>query len=323
MTPLALAIIGGGYWGTTLRRVFGAAANVSVRGVCEPDASRRAAIAAGTTVFESVEEVLARDDVEAVAIATPPATHYDLAAAALRAGKHCWVEKPLSLRAGDARRLVDAARLAGRTLFVDETFLYDPLVQQAKQWIDTGRLGRLYHLSFERLGPGRIRNDSDVWWNSAPHDLAILRYLVPEPVEHLRVERAAYVQAGIADVATATACFRSGISAHIYVSWLAPLRVASLTVVGSTGMLHYQGRFGQRALQRFEYEVTQPPTEHDNVLPIAKFAAAETVHGGAEEPLARAVQAFVRAVRSGAPAPSSGEHSLAVVELLERGSAAF
>ena len=111
-----------------------------------------------------------------------------------------------------ARYAWDLAARQHRTLFVDETFLYDPLVQRAREWIAAGRLGRLLHLSFERLGMGRIRRDSDVWWNSAPHDVSILRYFVPEEVERVRVDTFTYLQPGVADMCVGTVRFVSGVS---------------------------------------------------------------------------------------------------------------
>jgi len=322
MTLLRLGIIGAGYWGEKLLRVFRNTDGVQVRVVCDQDARRCAAVAGEIDTVADVAALLRRDDVDAILVATPPSTHYVLAAAVLAAGKHCWVEKPLAMRAAEAHQLVESARQRRVTLFVDETFLYDPLLQQAKASIDAGRLGRVYHLSFERLGMGRIRRDSNVWWNSAPHDLAILRYLVPAAVEQVRVEGFAYLQPGIADIAVATVTLAGGVSAHVYLSWLSPLKVASIVVVGSQGMLHYEGRFGQRALHYFDYEVADPASVTDNVVPIPAFAASETITGGAEEPLALAAQAFVTSVRTGVPAPSAGEHSQRVVELLEAGAAA-
>ena len=320
MKPLGLGIVGAGYWGEKLLRVFRHTADVQVRTVCDSDPRRRAAIEAETAAVESLAELLGRTDVDAVVVATPPSSHYTLARAVLAAGKHCWVEKPLALHAVEARELVTMARRQRATLFVDETFLYDPLLQRAKSWIEDGRLGRLYHLSFERLGMGRIRRDSDVWWNSAPHDLSILCYLVPGAVEHVRLDRFTYVQPDIADIAVATATLSGGVSAHVYLSWLSPLKVASVLVVGSAGMLHYEGRFGQRALRFFDYEIADPATVSDNVVPIRNFAATETIEGGNEEPLALAAAAFVSSVRTGVAAPSAGEFSQRVVELLEAGS---
>jgi UDP-2-acetamido-3-amino-2,3-dideoxy-glucuronate N-acetyltransferase len=207
-------------------------------------------------------------------------------------------------------------------LFVDETFLYDPLVQRAQEWIRDGRLGRILHLSFERLGMGRIRRDSDVWWNSAPHDVSILRYFVPEEVESVRVEKFAYLQPDIADICVGTVRFVSGVSAHIYLSWLSPLKRASVVVVGTRGMLAYEGRFEQRALTFYDYAHPEPASVASNVVPIERFTAAETITGGKEEPLALSAAAFVDSVRTGRPAPSDGRHSLKVVEILAAGNPA-
>jgi predicted dehydrogenase len=316
--PLRVGIIGAGYWGEKLLRVFRGVDGVRVLVACDSDAQRRAALANDVEAVATTAEVL-RPDVDAVLVATPPASHYAVARQVLAAGKHCWVEKPLALRAAEARELVAMARARGRTLFVDETFLYDPLVQRAKSWIDAGRLGRLYHLSFQRLGMGRIRRDSNVWWNSAPHDLSILCYLVPDAVARVHVDAFSYVQPEIADMAVATVTLDGGVSAHLYLSWLSPLKVASIVAVGSAGMLHYEGRFGQRALRFFHYEVAEPAAVTGNVVPIPAVAATETISGGAEEPLALAAQAFVTSVRTGVAAPSAGEYSQRVVALLEAG----
>jgi predicted dehydrogenase len=320
MDALRLGIVGAGYWGEKLLRVFRTLDGVQVAAVCDSDARRRAAVGEEVETVGDTADLVRRADIDAVLVATPPSSHYAVAQQVLAAGKHCWVEKPLAMRAADARELVETARRRGLTLFVDETFLYDPLLQQAKAWIDAGRLGRLYHLSFERLGMGRIRRDSNVWWNSAPHDLSILCYLVPGAVESVRCEGFAYLQQGIADITVATVRLGGGVSAHIYLSWLSPLKVASIVVVGSQGMLHYEGRFGQRALRFFHYEVADPGTVTDNVVPIPTFEATETIKGGTEEPLALAAQAFVTSVRTGRPAASAGEYSRRVVELLEAGA---
>jgi predicted dehydrogenase len=319
LAPLRVGVIGAGYWGTKLIRVFNDACDMRVEAVWDLDPGRRAALA-GVELAAGIEALLGRTDVDAVVVATPPSTHAELARAVLESGKHCWVEKPLAMRARDASALVEIARARGLTLFVDETFLYDPLLQQAKAWIEAGRLGRLYHLSFERLGMGRIRRDSDIWWNAAPHDLAILLHLVPGRVEGLQVKRFAYLQPQLADIAIATLRLSGGISAHIHVSWISPLKAASIVVVGSAGMLHFEGRFGQRRLRFFEYRVADPRAVTDNVVPVESFAVTETIGGGEEEPLALAAEAFIRSVRTGVAAPSAGEYSQRVVELLEAGA---
>src|SRR5580765_1621774 len=202
--PLQIGIVGAGYWGKNLLRTFGRVPSARIAEICDldpkllesakkdhPDARTGTDLAA----------MLTRMDLDAIVVATPPSRHHGMALAALRAGKHVWVEKPLALAATDGRELVEAARAAGRTLFVDETFLYDPLVGEMKRIVEAGELGQVFHLSFERLGMGRIRRDSDVWWNSAPHDLSILLYLVPRRVVAARLHEHCYLQPGIADMA--------------------------------------------------------------------------------------------------------------------------
>lgn len=314
---LRVGLVGAGYWGANLLRVFRSLPGVQVLAVCDQDAACRAKL--DVEALSDPAELLRRDDIDAVLVATPPSTHFDIARQVLLAGKHCWVEKPLALHAAQARELVGLARRQSRMLFVDETFLYDPLIQTAKQWIDSGRLGRLFHLSFERTGMGRVRRDSNVWWNSAPHDLSILCYLVPGAVEQLHFEGFSHLQEGLADMSVATVRLQGGVSAHIYLSWLSPLKVASLVVVGSQGMLHYEGRFGARGLKFYEYEIADPAAVAGNLVPITRCEATETIQGGNEEPLVLAAEAFLESLRSGRPAPSAGEYSQRVVELLEAG----
>ena len=321
MTDLNIGLIGLGYWGNNLLRTFGRTAGARIAAVCDGVAAQREAAAKtlgeAVHVCDDAAALCADPAVDTVAVATPPSTHFEVARLALRAGKHCWVEKPLALRVAEARELVDLARTNGVTLFVDETFLYDPLIQQAKAWIAAGRLGRVYHLSFERLGMGRVRRDSNVWWNSAPHDLSILRYLAPADVASIRVEQFTYLQPELADMCVATVRLSDGVSAHVYLSWLSPVKAASVVVVGSKGMLQFEGRFGQRKLTFFDYTIADPATVKDNVVPISNFKPSEEIKGGDEEPLALAAAAFVRSIQTGVPAPSAGEYSARVVELLE------
>ncbi len=254
-------------------------------------------------------------------LATPPSRHHAMALAALRAGKHVWVEKPLALTTVEGAELVEVARRAERVLFVDETFLYDPLVHEMKQIIDQGGLGEVCHLSFERLGMGRIKRDSNVWWNSAPHDLSVLLYLVPRRVLHVRLHEHCYLQPGIADMVVADLELEGGVSAHIYLSWLHPEKTATVTVVGRERMLAYEGRFEKRGLTLYDYAIDR--TNGDGavgaapIIPISHFAARRLEVPAAAEPLALAAAHFVESVLGGREPLTSGARSLRVVEVLE------
>src|SRR5262249_39356440 len=190
VTRVDVAIVGLGYWGKNLLRTFARAPAARVAALCDVDATALARHAAEHPAADTVTDyaaLLRRDDVQAIVLATPPSRHHAMARAALAVGKHVWVEKPLALTAADGRELVDAAAQSGSVLFVDETFLYDPLVREMKRIIDGGGLGDVYHLSFERLGMGRIKRDSNVWWNSGPHDISVLLYLVPRLVKRVQL----------------------------------------------------------------------------------------------------------------------------------------
>jgi len=326
-----VALFGYGYWGRNLLRVFSAQPGVEVCAVIDCNAPQADGGSEKTPPFEKGGPggIYSDRAIDAVIIATPPSTHYELARAALEAGKHCWVEKPLAMSIAQGEELVRLAARSRSVLFVDETFLYDPLIRTAREWIRGGRLGTLQHLSFERTGMGRIRRDSDVWWNSAPHDLSILRYFSDAGVRSFRVDRFAHLQPGIADMCTAALRLDDGVSVHVYLSWLSPLKAASVIGVGTRGMFRYEGRFGQRSLTYYDYAVRLPPVAASQdappattTVPIDRFEASETVPGGGEEPLELAARAFLECVRTGATAPSDGVRSLRVLELLERGDRA-
>ncbi|HJQ73429.1 MAG TPA: Gfo/Idh/MocA family oxidoreductase [Gaiellaceae bacterium] len=319
---LNVGVVGLGYWGKNLLRTFGALPRARVTGLCDVDPARIAAFApehpgaCGSTDFAAFVQ---RDDVEAVVLATPPSRHHAMARAALEAGKHVWVEKPLALTAADGRDLVETAARHGRTLFVDETFLYDPLVREMKRIVDQGGLGDVYHLSFERLGMGRIKRDSNVWWNSAPHDVSILLHLVPRQVLHARLHEHAYLQPGIADVVVCDLELEGGVSAHVYLSWLHPEKTAKVIVVGRERMLAYEGRFEKRGLTLYDYELDMaaPAGDTAGIVPITRFAGQRLEIPAAAEPLALAAEHFADSILTGTEPLTSGARSLRVVEVLE------
>ena len=317
-----VAVAGLGYWGKNLVRTFAKAGAARVTGLCDLDAQQLGKFTdehPGARGTGDYDELLSWDDVDAVALATPPSRHHAMALAALRAGRHVWVEKPLALSVEDGTELVETARQCGRTLFVDETFLYDPLVREMKRIIDQGGLGDVYHLSFERLGMGRIKRDSNVWWNSAPHDVSILLYLVPRRVLEVRLHEHCYLQPGIADMAVCDLELEGGVSAHMYLSWLYPEKTAKVTVIGRERMLSYEGRFEKRGITLYDYAVE---AFHGNgkgaapIVPITHFAAHRLEVPAAAEPLALAAEHFLESVLEGTEPLTSGARSLRVVEVL-------
>jgi len=323
--PLQIGVVGAGYWGKNLLRTFGKLATARVAEICDLDpqlleAAKKDHPAARTG--SDLDAMLARTDLDAIVVATPPSRHHAMALAALRAGKHVWVEKPLALTAAEGRELVETAAAQKKTLFVDETFLYDPLVREMKRVIDAGELGDVFHLSFERLGMGRIRRDSNVWWNSAPHDLSILFYLLPRPVKTVQLYLNTYLQRGVADMAVCNLELEGGVTAHVYLSWLHPEKTATVTVVGRDRMLGYEGRFEKRAITLFDYAIdpSMPPAVSPGavpIVPITKFEGRKLDVPLGTEPLSAAAEHFVESIVAGREPLTSGARSLRVVEALE------
>ena len=317
--------MGAGYWGKNLLRTFGKLSSARVAEICDLDAKLLEAAKKdhpAARTGSDLDAMLARADLDAILVATPPSRHHAMALAALRAGKHVWVEKPLALTAAEGRELVATAAAGGKTLFVDETFLYDPLVREMKRVIDAGELGDVFHLSFERLGMGRIRRDSNVWWNSAPHDLSILFYLVPRPVKAVQLYLHTYLQPGVADMAVCDLELEGGVTAHVYLSWLHPEKTATVTVVGRDRMLGYEGRFEKRAITLFDYTIdpSLPPGASPGsapIVPITKFEGRKLDVPLGLEPLTSAAEHFVDSIRAGTEPLTSGARSLRVVETLE------
>ncbi len=323
---IRVAVVGAGYWGAHLLRVFQATEGFALTHVCDmrPEALHDAQVRYPHVVVESALSAVLRDPtIDAVVVATPPAAHVTIAEAALNAGKHVWVEKPLALTYTEGQRLVALAHAQRRALFVDETFLYDPLVEQLRVWLAAGAIGKPQHVTLERTGMGRIRRDSNVWWNSAPHDVSILHYVLNARVRAIAVFGYAFVQPGIADVVWASLQMEERLMAHIHLHWLFPEKKAPLTIVGERGMLRYEGRFEQRRLTRYGYrlgEVAPEIRRAANVIPIEQYQVEEEVYGDPVEPLTRASLAFREMIHSGDPAPSSGEQSLRTLAVLEAGA---
>lgn len=238
MPALAVAIIGAGYWGPNLVRNFSASPDWNVVAICDRDADRAARLAAGrpgVDVVTSTAELFARTDLDAVAIATPAATHAELALSALAAGLHVLVEKPLahSVEAGAA--MVEAAREAGRILMIDHTFCYTPAVSYIAGAIADGQLGDVLYVDSTRINLGLVQPDVNVFWDLAPHDLSILDRILPGGLEvgPVTATGADPLNTGKACLGNAILPLRGGASASVSVNWLSPTKIRTFVVGGS------------------------------------------------------------------------------------------
>lgn len=323
-----IGLVGAGYWGQKLLPKFLAAPQAAVKAVCDIHEGNRAEIQQkfpNIPTTASLDDLLASRDLDAVTIVTPPATHFALAKAALEAGKHVWIEKPLALDLDEGRQLVQLARARKNVLFVDHTFLYDPAVRMIRDLVQRGELGDIYHLFLQRLNLGRIKRDSNVWWNSAPHDASIVLYVLSGRPTGVNLHGYRYLQANLEDLNMAVIEMSDGVSAFVYHNWLYPENTAKLTVIGSKRLLIYEGKFDKRALTLYDYEVENCDASRLSLAELpttlaSKMIAERKLEGFRDqEPLVAAVEDFLESVRAGGEPVSNGDFSLKVLAVLEAG----
>ncbi len=240
---LNVAQIGVGYWGPNLLRNLVVSKDFNVKLVVDLSSERRDFVKSlypGVAVSADVDDVFGNADIDAVVIATPVASHFELAEKALRAGKHVLVEKPIAQSVLEVEQIKEIAEQKGLVAMVGHTFLYNAAVRYLKQLIDADELGQIRCIYSQRLNLGRIRSDVDALWNLAPHDISIIQYLLdnPTPVSVFK-QGMDYVQNSIDDMVFMDIVYPDKIMAHIHVSWLDPHKVRRTTIVGSRKMVVY------------------------------------------------------------------------------------
>ncbi len=255
--PLGVAVIGAGYWGPNLVRNFRASGDWSLRAVCDLDLARAHQVvgdAPGCDVTDDLAAVLSRDDVDAVAIATPARTHRGIAEAALRAGKHVLVEKPLadSVEAGSA--MVTLARERGLVLMTDHTYCYTPAVLKMAEIVAAGELGDVLYVDSVRINLGLIQPDVDVLWDLAPHDLSILDYVLPGGLtpDGVSAVGADPLGAGRACVGHISMPLAGGALAHVHVNWMSPTKIRQMVIGGSRRTLVWDDLNPQQRLSVYD-----------------------------------------------------------------------
>lgn len=235
---IGLAVVGAGYWGPNLVRNAQQTPALKLHWLCDLDDARSRRVLgeySTVTATTSFEEVLADERVRAVAIATPAAAHYRLVRAALEAGKHVLVEKPITTTVADAAELVELAEARGLVLMCDHTFCYTPVVRRIRELVHGGEIGDVQFFDSVRINLGLVQPDVDVLWDLAPHDLSILDFVLPPGVEPIGVsaQGADPIGAGRACVAYLTVRLSNGALAHCHVNWLSPTKVRTTLIGGS------------------------------------------------------------------------------------------
>ncbi|MBD3163361.1 MAG: gfo/Idh/MocA family oxidoreductase, partial [Candidatus Eisenbacteria bacterium] len=318
---LNVAVIGCGYWGPNLVRNLFENRHTNRVLACDLDLAKLQRVAhryPSVEVTTDYREFLRRLDVDAVMIATPLSTHYDLALEALRSGKHVFVEKPFAASTDQALHLIEEADRRRLTLMVGHTFQYSPPVIKIREIVEAGELGQLFYISSTRVNLGLHQKDVSVIWDLAPHDLSMILYWLDEaPVEVLAAGKD-FVQKGIPDVAFMFMRFASGAIAHVQVSWLAPSKLRRTTIVGDAKMLVYDDTEHLEQVKIFDKGVhfKDPDTFGEYQL---SYRTGDIVSPKIEsfEPLQAEVNDFLTAIIQNRPPRSDGQSGLRVVRVLE------
>lgn len=321
--------MGCGYWGPNLVRNFSALRDSRMKYVVDASAERRGYVERTFPQIKAVaapEEVWRDPEVHGVIIATPAQSHFELGLAALRAGKHIFVEKPLATKVEEVDVLAAEAAKRGLIVMTGHTFLYNNAVRYVKRLIDQGELGDIRYIYSQRLNLGRIRSDIDALWNFAPHDVSIVQYWLndAEPVAVARVGMD-YIQPGVDDVVFLNITYPNKIMANIHVSWLDPQKTRKIVVVGSRKMVIYDDA-AEDKIAIYDKGIDPKAVLGENMhfdRPMAtqfSYRSGDVLLPRIEwvEPLRQEAEHFVASIRSGSEPLTGIRHARHVVGILEK-----
>jgi predicted dehydrogenase len=317
MSTVRVAVAGLGYWGPNLARNFAGIPGCELAAVCDAEAERVAGVAAAfpsARAVSDLDDVLADPTIDAVALATPVPTHGDLATRVLRAGKHCFVEKPLAISTAEAERAVVAARAADRTLMVGHLLEYHPGVRRLQELIDGGDLGEVLYIYGNRLNLGKLRADENALWSLGAHDVSVVLALAGEEPTECVAHGESYLRPGVEDVVFCYLRFPSGLAAHLHLSWLDPHKERRFTVVGARRMATFDDMAIEGKVTVYDKGFDEDARSWGEY--IARAGDTWSPRLSNAEPLRVECEHFVECLRTGATPRSDGASGLRVVRVL-------
>jgi len=317
-----LGVVGLGGWGKNVVRSFSGRTNCDLAYVCDANPrtlDRHRQLYPQTTATDRYEQVLDDDSVDAVALVTPAPAHFEMAKAALLAGKHVYVEKPMALTTAHAEELAELADRENRKLMVGHLLEYHPAVSLIKQQIDHGELGDICYMYCQRLNLGVVRQHENAFWSLAPHDISIVLYLFGQEPDTVTASGECYLQPYVEDVVFVNLHFPDGRMAQIHVSWLDPHKERKMVVVGTKKMLVFDDMQPIEKVRIFDKGATVEPES------VGSMQAITVRHGdiyspriAGQEPLDAETQHFVDAILNDTTPRSDGQDGLRVVRILEQ-----
>jgi predicted dehydrogenase len=323
---LNVAVVGYGYWGPNLVRNVMERPSLNLMALCERDQARGEAFSLrvpGVPVISDLDQLLQDDELDAVIVATPPASHHPIVRACLQAGKHVLVEKPLARTTAEAHDLAAIARANGLLLMPGHTFLYSPAVTKIRDLIRDDVLGEVYFVTSSRMNLGKYQSDG-VICDLAPHDLSILRYWLDEPLSTVAASARSVFQADVPETAFLTLGFESGAAANVQVSWLAPSKMRQMVVVGSRRMVVYDDTLSDTPVRIYDRGMEFSTPESFGTYQLT-YRSGDVVAPCLEaaEPLALELDDFAQCIRSGDTPRSHLQLGVDVVEAMEAAEASL
>lgn len=323
---LKVAVVGAGYWGPNLARNLQASPDWDLAAICDPDIMRARKLAAtlgDITVVESLDELLDTVDVDAVAIATPARTHYGTVMTALRAGKHVLVEKPLADSREHGLEMVAEAEANGLVLMTDHTYCYTPAVLKMQELVQSGSLGDILYVDSVRINLGLVQSDVDVFWDLAPHDLAILDFVLPGGLNPSEVSAFGADPLGTGRDCLGHLNFRlpNDAMVHVHVNWLSPTKIRQMVIGGSRRTLVWDDLNPQQRLSVYDRGVSldQPKSAGEKKASAISYRLGDTWSPALpeREALSQVVEELAFCIRNQREARTSGVSGLRVLSVLE------
>jgi len=311
--PPRVALVGSGYWGPNLARNFHALESLAA--ICDRNAqalSKLAIVYPSAKTTPDYSRILADKSLDAVVIATPAVTHYELVKQALNAGKHVFVEKPLALSRSEAEELAAQADRLNLTLMVGHILVYHPAFEALVTLVRSGELGKVRHVRSERLSLGKLRSEENVLWSFGPHDASLLAELLAGDPQEVRASGHAILQEGVEDVVTMDLRYSDDVTAHIHLSWLEPVKRHRLTVIGSEKMAVFDDTLSEGKLRLYDrgFDLSESGWElrrgEETLLPYEPG-----------EPMTRECAHFLDCVRTGRRPRTDGWSGARVLGILE------
>jgi predicted dehydrogenase len=325
---ISIGVIGYGYWGPNLARCAGEADGCRLLAIADFSSAARERAGKrypGVKLYSSWQDLLADPTIDAVAIATPVSTHYEIALSALLAGKHVLVEKPMTNTSAQALRLMEESAKRKLVLMVDHTFVFTPAIQKIRDLIVTGKVGDTYYYDSTRINLGLFQHDVNVVWDLAVHDLAILEYLFDERPTAISASGAGHIRGKPENMAHISLFFSSGMVAYLNVNWLAPVKIRQTLIAGSKRMIVYNDLEPSEKVKVYDrgVDLNESPQDLHKLLVSYRTGDMWAPQLSLKEALLTELEHFAGAISAGSTPITSGVSGLNVVSMLESAAASL